>query len=694
MTSASNGDNFFWKWPVDPFTRKVKYRVEDLWEIWHYLLSADVLVAHNHTYDCHELDKAFEQCKLPRLEWPWERMEDTMSSAHLLASSTSKNLTDQVIRWVGVDISKYERHIQKVTQDARTLCQRKAFTDENGKWFITRKHAKGMPSAGEEAWKGDMWLPETIVDWVIRGKVDEKWLPESRNWKRDVDPLEDHPWKGPLDDYATTDPMVTLALHGAHSQEIDRRGIRKIYDARRMVLQTSYGLETNGITLDSKRRKKLTSAYVRETHKLSLQGVELAGEPDMTALPKGPSKLLKKVLFQNFKLVAHEPTKSGSPECTNARVVKRWLEELDRDSKAYQFLDILKQFRQRTTALNYMRGYERFWRPTRYGTTYRLHPFLNYFGPRTLRTSSSQPNEQNISKKEGFNLRYAFGPAPGRVWAAIDYANQELRIPAYSSGETALIGLFEDPDAPPYYGSNHLLNFEAVYPDLWEKAWKESGGKDKVAEWIKANWKATWYQNCKNGGFAVQYGSVDNDNPDKLSTADKAFGRKGCHRLLKERFASLEAENQRCIREAAKTGYVCTMKDSEVDPNQGYPLECEADEHGYISPTQPFNTFVQGTACWITYRATVKVNNYLADLNERMGWDNPLEIESPNRGAFVTAQVHDELVLDLPLKRPNGQKTPYRKLLRNVQGIMESLGDAVNVPMKTGCDIHFNNWTD
>ena len=50
----------------------------------------------------------------------------------------------------------------------------------------------------------------------------------------------------------------------------------------------------------------------------------------------------------------------------------------------------------------------------------KLHTSLNMCGTDTLRWSSNNPNSQNISKKEGFNLRYAFGPAPGREWWSLD----------------------------------------------------------------------------------------------------------------------------------------------------------------------------------------------------------------------------------------------------------------------------------
>jgi hypothetical protein len=118
-----------------------------------------------------------------------------------------------------------------------------------------------------------------------------------------------------------------------------------------------------------------------------------------------------------------------------------------------------------------MAGYERFRRPySPPGSDvvvdgwWVLHPSSTLRGPTPSAGPSSQPNEQNISKREGFNLRRCFGPAPGREWWSLDAKNIELRIPAYESGEEAFIALFERENDPPYFGSNHLLIAHFLHP--------------------------------------------------------------------------------------------------------------------------------------------------------------------------------------------------------------------------------------
>jgi DNA polymerase I-like protein with 3'-5' exonuclease and polymerase domains len=290
------------------------------------------------------------------------------------------------------------------------------------------------------------------------------------------------------------------------------------------------------------------------------------------------------------------------------------------------------------------------------------------------------------SKNEDLNLRLCFGPAPGREWWSLDAKNIELRIPAYESGQKDLIDLFERPDDPPFYGSTHLLNFSVVYPDIWEKELREVG-IEKVGPHCKKKYASSWYQWCKNGGFAVQYGAVDRD--DGGGTADRAFHRRGAHSLLRTRFSKLEALNRRWIRFAEERGYVETLPDRSVDPDHGYPLLCNRTEYGRIKPTVPLNYHVQGTAMWWTMMAMIRCQDYLDTLNKPIA--NHLRT---HLGYHMTIQCHDELVFDFPAgKGSEPWKTNLPKI-RHIQGIMERCGDGIGVPTPVGLEYHESSWAE
>src|SRR5581483_10658108 len=199
-----------------------------------------------------------------------------------------------------------------------------------------------------------------------------------------------------------------------------------------------------------------------------------------------------------------------------------------------------------------------------------LHPSLNQTGTDTLRFSCSNPNEQNISKRKGFSTRYCFGPAPGREWWSLDAKNIELRIPFYESGEEEMILLFERPDDPPYFGSNHLLIAHVLWPAEFEACRDSKGELD--GRIFKKLYADTLYQWTKNGNFAVQYGAIN--KADGTGTADRAYHQAGAQNKVEKRFTKLSALNKHWVWYADKYGYVETLPDRTVNPRRGYPLLC------------------------------------------------------------------------------------------------------------------------
>jgi hypothetical protein len=337
-----------------------------------------------------------------------------------------------------------------------------------------------------------------------------------------------------------------------------------------------------------------------------------------------------------------------------------------------------------------MASYKRFWLALKEAGYYRLHPSINPTGTDTLRMSSNNPNEQNISKQGMFEgdkrtIRYLFGPLPGREWWSLDAKNIELRIPAYESKEQELIDLFERPDEPPYYGSTHLLNFHTVYPDFWEETLEGLvqvlGSREEA--WInvgpacKKKFAATWYQYCKNGGFAVQYGAVEREN----GTADQAFHREGSHARLKERFSRLEGLNEYWIDYAERNAYVETMPDKFVDPERGYPLLCTRDNWGRIKPTVPLNYHVQGTAMWWMCQAMIRCQAQLDEWRETEGFTG-----------FITLQVHDELCFDFPAGRGIRPERTNLDKINILADLMAKGGEGIGVPTPVGMEFHQHNW--
>lgn len=626
-TCDEEGNNTYWEWDVDPLTREPKIPTRDIREIKKVIREAAGIVFQHAKFDVKVLDT------IGIKDWPWHKTHDTLIAGHLLASSQPHDLTTMTLIYTGVNIAKFEDDIEKYTKAAL-----KEVKNQFPEWMIAKKGLACMPSAKEKVWKNDMWVMRCLAKKLKLEK--------------------DHPYWTVVSTYANGDSASTLKTFIEQKKQLETRNLWNIYSARMRVVPIATSMEMLGVTYNEASSNELEVAYKEVIDECAKTCVALSGG-HLEEMPKGITNNLRHVIFEHFNLKTTRKTASGK-QSLKVEVIDDWLVTLPRRSKAYTFIKSMADYRKRVKAVTDLQSYIRFSKPHPVYEDYRIiHPSLNPTGTNTLRWSSNNPNEQNISKQKGFNARYAFGPVPGRGWASFDYNNLELRIPAYECREPAMLELFEHPEKPPYFGSYHLLVFDILHPEKFAKY-----GAD-----CKDVYKSTWYGWTKNGNFAELYGAVESSG-----TADRAFHVDGAQRKVAERLTEKTKLNKKWIKFANENGYVETMPDISVDPERGYPIECTRSKWGNIKPTVPLNYHVQGTACWIIMRAMIEVQAYL-DQNELDDW-------------FITMQIHDELVIDFPLD------CDYKSHLLNIKTVMESIGDDVCVPLTCGCELNFDNWSE
>ena len=649
-----SGTNHWWEWDVDPKTRKPLVSPRDLQDIQTVISAADYIILQNAKFDVRALQAIYGE---GRLRWDWSKVYDTLIAAHLLASNQPHDLASLAITYLRRDIQPFEDRIKAACKQARQLAKKQR------DWVIANKDVLGMPSMkGEGGWKHDLWLPKALA---IRG------LAPSASWHT------------LCSDYANADSATTLAVFNQQRKLLEQRGLWKIYLERLRVLPVAGKMERRGVTLSSGRLLESRRQYVQEAKQQEEICLRIAADYgyDLQLPKSGNNNSLRHFILGPLGLHSHKSSKQTGKPSLDREVLNEWEATLPRDGLGWQFVHALRAKRKRDTALNYLAGYERFWLPVgdrqqakagKASTVpgwYVLHPSLNPTGTDTLRWSSQNPNEQNISKQEGFNLRYCYGPVPGREWWSLDAANIELRIPAYEAGEQEMIDLFERPNDPPYYGSYHLLVFDTLHPRKFASYGVE----------VKQVYASTWYQWTKNGNFAVQYGAVE-----ASGTADRAYHVPGAQRRIQRRFGKITSLNNRMIGYATKHGYVETMPDHTVDSKHGYPLRCAYTSYGAVLPTVPLNYHVQGTACWWMARAMVRCQAYLNELNGR----------SNGKHYHMIMQVHDELVFDFP--RGRGTQPWKTNLLKigKIRQLMEQGGDDIGVSTPVAIQYHASNWSE
>lgn len=652
--------NVWWEWYVDPLTRKVKADREELLAIQSLIDESDLLILQNAKFDFVGLDLLFKDAGL-RLRWDWGKVRDTLLAGHLLRSNQAHDLTTMTLVYCGVNTQPYEDRVKGATNEARRIVKAEGKV-EYLYWRLASPDLPEMPSAKGTPWKYDMWLPRLLA--------------------RERKYADDHEWWAVCSDYANSDSASTMAVWRAQEKLLRERKLWRIYEERLKVLPIVTAVEAAGVTVSRARLEELQTDYREESEKAGRLCLGVAKNYDYDLeLPKsGNNASLTGFLLGSLGLASNKKSRKTAKPSIDRSVLEHWEATLPSRSKALVFVRALRGKRKRDTGLSYLESYQRFWLPWQRKwfngkvhvepDWFILHPSLNPTGTDTLRWSSSNPNEQNISKQEGFNLRYCFGPAPGREWWSLDAQNIELRIPAYEADEREMVELFERPDDPPYFGSYHLLVFDTLHPKIFAEHGKA----------CKELYASTWYGWVKNGNFAVQYGAVE-----QSGTADRAYRSPGAQRRIQGRFSKIAALNQKMIAIAERWGYVETMPDKTMDPDRGYPLWCRRTGYGRILPTIPLNYHVQGTACWWMMKAMIRCHAQLEEWRQA-GFD----------GRMVM-QVHDELVFDFPKGRKvvTGGSVGHGNLwrIKKIKRLMEQGGDDIGVPTPVSLTYHESDWS-
>lgn len=603
-TCSEQGELTCWEWDVDPLTRLPIISPKEVAEVTSHLKGQE-LVFHNSKFDV----RALTSIGVKGLNW--DNIHDTHIASHALHSGGSHKLKDLALLYCNIPDDD-QATLQKSVNECRRLVKTKKLN-----WRIAQPrdpHFPGLkrtPKGG--MWPLDGWLPRAIAKKL-------KYDPSHRFWN--VNRI-----------YGLRDVERTMALWWVLKEGLETEGLWEQYETRRKLLEVTCDMENRGVTVSVPRLTPTTSKY-RSSYNRVVERAKLLANNRIDNL--NSPKQLQRVLFQDFKL---QPAKFGkSGPSTDKDVLKELLLEVPHRSKAAGFITSLQQSRKLKTSLQYLDSYTVLGMATEYKDFLQLHPNYNICGTDTTRLSSNDPNQQNVSKQEDFNLREVFGPLPDREWYTADYENIEMRIPAFMAGEKELIELFESG------GSWHLLVCSVLHPQLFAECERDGVG-------FKERYKSTWYQWVKNGNFAIQYGAMQ-------KTADHAYHVSGAWEALRSRFPKITKYNDYWVDHAQRKGYVTTLG--------GYRLYCPF-QYGKVIPTTPLNYHVQGSAGWAMVKAMYRVNQYLKGLNAK-GGDHHL---------IMT--IHDELDFDFPLANkatPKGN-TP---VIKQVKRLMEMSGYDLGLP--------------
>ena len=258
--------------------------------------------------------------------------------------------------------------------------------------------------------------------------IEELIGPKGRNQKNmgDLSPAA-------ICDYACEDAHVTLQLKKPLEEEMEKNGVRRVFDEIEMPLMPVLArMERNGVCLDTESLSETGRLFNERMEKLEAEIHELAGHPFTINSPKQVGEVLFDELQLNSKA---KKTKRGQYS-TGEEVLEGLKDKHPIVQKILDYRGLKKLIS------TYIEALPKLINPQ----TGRIHTSFNQAVTATGRLSSSNPNLQNIPVRgdDGREIRKAFVPEPGCTFFSADYSQIELRIMAHLSEDEHLVQDFRD----------------------------------------------------------------------------------------------------------------------------------------------------------------------------------------------------------------------------------------------------------
>ena len=412
-------------------------------------------------------------------------------------------------------------------------------------------------------------------------------------------------------DYAAEDADITLRLHLALWPQIQENpGLLYIYEQIEMPAMRVLGImERNGIRIDSALLAQQGQQVGKRLLELEGEIHQLAGQPFNIQSPKQ----IAEILFGQLELPIIKKTPSGAPS-TDEEVLQKLAEDYPLPARILDYRSLAKLMS------TYIEKLPRMADPK----TGRVHTNFSQATAVTGRLASSDPNLQNIPVRteEGRRIREAFVPADGCKLLSADYSQIELRIMAHIAEDENLLAAFRD-------GKDvHQATAAEIFGIPLDEVNSEQRRYAKVIN------------------FGLIYGM----------SAFGLAGNLGIERSAAQnyiakyfdRYPGVAQYMERTRLEARENGYVETVFGRrlwlpEIKGSNG-PRRQGAERAAINAP-------MQGTAADLIKLAMIAVENWL---------------EQEQLKTKLLLQVHDELVLDVPLEEIELVQSTLPGLMCNV----------------------------
>jgi DNA polymerase-1 len=231
--------------------------------------------------------------------------------------------------------------------------------------------------------------------------------------------------------YACEDADYTFRLNQILLAQVKANPrLDDIYQLEMQVSRVLFEIERNGVKIDSAELGRQSHSLGQEVLRLEKRAYEIAGQPFNLNSPKQ----LGEILFVQMQLPVVRKTAGGAPS-TDEEVLTKLAEDYPLPQVLLEYRSLSKLKSTYTDKLPKMVN----------PRTGRVHTHYGQAAVITGRLASSEPNLQNIPVRSeaGRKIREAFVATDGMIVSA-DYSQIELRVMAHVSNDANLQKAFAD----------------------------------------------------------------------------------------------------------------------------------------------------------------------------------------------------------------------------------------------------------
>lgn len=415
--------------------------------------------------------------------------------------------------------------------------------------------------------------------------------------------------------------MTAQAAYPVLLAQLKENGMEELYRAVELPLvRVLYEMEQVGMVVSPVFLTEYSKQLGESISGLEKEVYQLAGETFNINSPKQ----LGVILFEKLKLPYGKKTKTGYS--TSADILEKLRSEDPIVEKILEYRQLAK------LKSTYADGLTAF-----VAKDGRIHSKFNQMITATGRLSSAEPNLQNIPVRMelGRKIRKAFVPAEGCVFLDADYSQIELRILAHLSGDEQLIRAYNEAE------DIHRLTASQVFHTPYEEVTPAQRSSAKAVN------------------FGIVYGISSFGLGQDLNISRKE-AEEYINRYF-ETYPKIKQYLDALVEQAKREGYVITM----FGRRRPVPEIASSNfMQRSFGERIAMNSPVQGTAADIMKIAMIRVANRL---------------KRDGSAAKVVLQVHDELLVETPLK-----ETEYVKQILREE--MEAAAD-ISVPLEVSVSV-------